>query len=697
MSNPSIKGNSGYANRRFGSLNRVLTVLLFCSVASFGCDALGLSDDDGDDDGTPNISDVAGDWIRVESNNPSNDFMKVRVTGSAGTITDRAGSGFSNGAVKWSAITPGASGIFNYSELGSDNNYYDATMTMVNANELEIAVGHTGAGNTQKWLRDDGSIVDTTATELACDISDDTTLTKKAGDVDYFVPSNCVVDITATLTINPGVVIAFEANSGLGVYDTGSLNAVGTASEPIILRGTNNVRGYWRGIHTESDAVLKHVQIKNAGSNYVYCCNDKAALFAKRGRLTLENSTITQSGEFGLVMRNDLDLVSFVANTITDNAMAPVSTTFEVAAGMDGAGSSYAGNDEDYIEIAETTVNQATTIAANDVPYLVEGNVVDVTEAMTVQEGVEIAFEENGGIGVYDNGSLSLDGTAANPVKLYGKSNVRGYWRGIHLETNSLNNRFSYAMISDAGANYVYCCNIVASVFVKDGRFSIANSEISNGEEYGLYASKDAQLTYAANTIETHGNMPLYLAAERAGELDGAGSTYTNNDVNYVGIYNSDISEAVTWPANSVPYLVEGGVVVDVKEGLTIAEGAEIVFRENAGLGVYDNGYLKAVGTSSAQIAFRGLENLQGYWRGIHTETNSLNNIISHAVIQNAGSNYVYCCNEKAGLLVKAGTMEVENSFISDNAGCGIFVRPGATLSESGNTFSSNEDGHICN
>ncbi|MEZ4851034.1 MAG: hypothetical protein R3B93_20945, partial [Bacteroidia bacterium] len=112
---------------------------------------------------------------------------------------------------------------------------------------------------------------------------------------------------------------------------------------------------------------------------------------------------------------------------------------------------------------------------------------------------------------------------------------------------------------------------------------------------------------------------------------------------------------------------------------------------------VYDNGTLNAVGTASNKIIFRGKENVKGYWRGIHTETNSNSNEITHAEIANAGSNYVYCCNDIAGLIVKDGKMKVTNSYIHDNDGCGIFVKSGATLEESGNTFANNTDGNICN
>ena len=97
------------------------------------------------------------------------------------------------------------------------------------------------------------------------------------------------------------------------------------------------------------------------------------------------------------------------------------------------------------------------------------------------------------------------------------------------------------------------------------------------------------------------------------------------------------------------------------------------------------------------KIIFRGKTAQPGYWRGIHTETISFDNELTHVELRDAGSNYVYCCNAVAALFLKNGRMKVTNTYIHDNAGCGIFVSSGATLEETGNTFAGNADGHICN
>lgn len=645
------------------------------------------------------INQIDDTWIRIESNNPGSDGMKVEVSGNSATLIEKAGSGFSVGDVKWKDITAMTENTFAYQELGSDYNYYEATITLINDNEISISVGSTGAGNSQKWVRDDGSIVIETPAELGCnDFSSDQTLKNTSRAVDYVV--SCVLDVTANLVIEPGVVIEFEENAGIGVYDGGTINAVGTEDEPIVLRGQSPVAGYWRGIHVETNSInnqLDHVTIQHAGSNYVYCCNEKASLFLKGAKMTIKNTQIAQGGGYGIHLKGNVSLDGFENNMITTHKEEPIFTTAFLAGSLNGAGLDFSGNTKDFIRIYDADVSEPVTIPALNVPYLQEGFVLDVTESMTISAGVEWICEANAGIGIYDNGSLKLDGSSANEIVIRGKEAVDGYWRGIHIETNSLNNVFSYARISEAGANYVYCCNEIATVFLKDGKLSMDHTVLSNGASYGLVAKEAAELrNYASNTVTSHKNLPLYLAAERVGELDGEESDYTGNEEDFIGIFNSDVSNNTTWPTNNVPYLVDGSVI-DIKKPLIIEPGVEVVFRSSGGLGVYDDASFYAVGTANDPIIFRGFSAQAGYWRGIHIETNSLDNQIKHATISHSGNNYVYCCNDKAGVLLKGGQLVVENATFSDNAGCGITVKSGGNLTENDNTFSSNSEGDICN
>ena len=275
-------------------LKRPALLILACLLGLAAC----ITPEPDCDPEQHDLSTLAGEWIRVLSNNPSNDGMEVTVIGDEGVVSDQASSGFGVGSVKWRNIVSDGQGGFDYQELGSDGNYYEATMD-IQEDSIFISIVSSGAGNSQKYVKkesytDPGPSAETIILDCS-GISAPTTWENGAAAVDYVVQSGCVIDITDVLTIEPGTVIQFEENSGLGIYDNGALKAVGTSSLPIVLEGKDNVRGYWRGIHIETNTLnnqLDHVTIANAGANYVYCCNTPASLFLKGGTLSIKNTTI---------------------------------------------------------------------------------------------------------------------------------------------------------------------------------------------------------------------------------------------------------------------------------------------------------------------------------------------------------------------------------------------------------------------
>ncbi len=643
-------------------------------------------------DGSVDLSKLQGAWTRVESNNPTSDYMQVNVTDDQATVIEKAQSGFSVGDIKWKDIVQTAPGKFSHKELGGDYQYYDATITMLNDTTLQIAVASSGDGNNQKWVRN----APAQTIELDCNISSATTLINGPAEVDYRV--TCVLDVTAALTIEPGVVIEFENNGGLGIYDNGSLNAVGTADKPIVLKGLSGTKGSWRGIHTETNSVdnrFEYVAIQDAGSNYVYCCNEPASLLIKDGQFSIKNSTLENGAGIGMYVHDNAKLNEFSNITIITHDEYPMSTTIQRAGELDGRDSDYSGNGKPYIEIRDSDLEDPMTLKSIDIPYLID-KVLDITAGLTIEAGAKLVMKANAGIGVYDDGFLNIQGSDIAAVQIIGYESVSGYWRGIHMETNSINNKINHAVISDAGSNYVYCCNDAASIFFKSGKAAITNTAISRGKGYGVYAGTAFEFSdFENNDIATHEDVPMYIAAERIGELDGMGSDYSGNTEDYIAIFNSDVDNAISWSKTNVPYLIDDGVI-DIKEKVEIEHGAEIVFAENAGLGVYDNGVFNAVGTSGENIIFRGKNNIVGFWRGIHIETNSQENVLDYCNLSNAGSNYVYCCNVKTAILADDGLLKVTNCSIENSGGCGLAIKPAASVTESGNTFSNNTDGSIC-
>lgn len=137
------------------------------------------------------------------------------------------------------------------------------------------------------------------------------------------MPQNCVLDVTAELIIDAGTVIEFGENAGIGIYDDGKLLLNGAEGQPVVFKGTSSLKGWWRGIHIETQGnAFSHVSIEDAGSNYVYCCHSIAGLFLKDGKLTISDTTVSKSGGCGIFRRSKVVLtqsgVSYAGNVEGD-------------------------------------------------------------------------------------------------------------------------------------------------------------------------------------------------------------------------------------------------------------------------------------------------------------------------------------------------------------------------------------------
>ncbi|HEX9958612.1 MAG TPA: PKD domain-containing protein, partial [Fibrella sp.] len=97
---------------------------------------------------------------------------------------------------------------------------------------------------------------------------------------DYIVTKS--IDVNHELTINPGVVIAFERDVRLNVNDGGGLLiARGTAENRIKFVGVQKTKGYWVGLSLYSGSnanTLEYVDVMHAGSRAIYSTT-KSALF----------------------------------------------------------------------------------------------------------------------------------------------------------------------------------------------------------------------------------------------------------------------------------------------------------------------------------------------------------------------------------------------------------------------------------
>ena len=156
----------------------------------------------------------------------------------------------------------------------------------------------------------------------------------------------------------------------------------------------------------------------------------------------------------------------------------------------------------------------------------------------------------------------------------------------------------------------------------------------------------------------------------------------TNGLPNY-RLISDDLGATVTWTAEK-PIVIYGYLVVDSLQKLVIEPGAQVFLHQGAGLWVYKDGNIKALGTLEEPIVFQGdrLEpfyaDQPGQWDRIWINEGSSDNVFEHVEIKN---NFIglQCeplpFNENASTTVSSNTLRLKNVNIWNNSIAGILSR----------------------
>lgn len=324
------------------------------------------------------------------------------------------------------------------------------------------------------------------------------------------------ININAALTINPGVTVIMCATSSLEVFETGSINAVGTAAAPITFKGEVATKGYWEGIYIRSNNPnnqFNYVTVSDAGSywfwEYANVCLGASA------KLSMTNSTISNSERVGLFADESATFPAFANNTFSNNGTVGLNLSVRQLSMIDGASNYNLSNGEAFIFARGGTISSNQTWQATTTPILINGT-LDVDAGLTINPGASLLMESEAAIHVNATGYLSAVGTASSPISIVGRYASSGYWEGVNFESNNPNNKMAYVTLRDAGSYWFYDYTTVTV----EGRLEMDNCTISNSNSWAViaYASStmicggatqtDAAGVTAFNTITGNGTGP---------------------------------------------------------------------------------------------------------------------------------------------------------------------------------------------
>jgi hypothetical protein len=129
--------------------------------------------------------------------------------------------------------------------------------------------------------------------------------------------------VSGAWTIAAGTTVEVVQDRQIIVEDTGSVHAVGTADAPILLQGAEQLAGYWMGLQIDSVSAsneMQFVELRHAGSDgFNGAADSDGAVYLAGGSLMLTDSTIADSGGYGIVVWDDGQLLGCGNVTFSNN------------------------------------------------------------------------------------------------------------------------------------------------------------------------------------------------------------------------------------------------------------------------------------------------------------------------------------------------------------------------------------------
>ncbi len=512
---------------------------------------------------------------------------------------------------------------------------------------------------------------------------------------------------SGAMTVGRGTTIVFGENGGLEITGTGSLAATGADGLPVTFTGAQHTPGYWNGLYFYSDRLANRLDycVVEYGGGYEYsgcmCANviiDSAGS-ADTIRLILTNTTLQNSGAWGLFSQAETLFGDFGCNTFTGNS-GPAFVYPPVVRFFDNA-STYSGNDSDrvYIQGDYSGIETDATWPAIDAEYLIDGLLWVDGGKLSIQAGATLAFMQDGTLEVLsDTGVLAADGTAAAPITFTGVEKTRGYWRGLYFYSDSVENKLNHCVV-EYGGGYEYSGCMCANVIIDSAgsadtiRLILTNTTLQNSGAWGLFSHAETVFGTFENNALTANPGPAFVYPPVVRFFDNT-STFLGNDSDRVLIQGdySGIETNATWSAIDAEYLIDGLLWVDGGT-LTLRPGVTLVFLEGASFEVSnDTGILIADGSASKKITFTGSTQQKGWWYGIYfNNAESSSNLLNYCVIEYGGRVGLYTSGYEANIIFDSSGFpmrcDVTNCDIQHSDNHGIWVASEHTGTISGNNF----------
>jgi hypothetical protein len=332
---------------------------------------------------------------------------------------------------------------------------------------------------------------------------------------------------------------------------------------------------------------------------------------------------------------------------------------------------------------------------------------IPVGSTLTIQPGTIVKFDCCFFAGLLVEGTLSADGTAAQPIVFTsdrddtagGDTNgdggnttpFNGAWERIEFaatSTGSVMDNVSVRYGGDEG---------LGSVFVNGGQLTLTNSTLRNSVSSGL------RIVAANPTVTTNvfsDNTGPAVSMDLASNPAISGVTVTNNGTNGLLLDGGPLVGNGFWNDPDIVYVMSNDVTVPASQTLTVAPGQVVKATCCFFVNLFVDGTLTADGTAGQPIIFTADRDdtaggdtnnnaandapFNGLWEGIQFNATSTGSVMDFVDVRYGGDGPA-----PANVFVNGGQLTLTNSTIRNSAQAGVRIASSNPTLTS-NTFVNN-------
>ncbi len=327
------------------------------------------------------------------------------------------------------------------------------------------------------------------------------------------------------------------------------------------------------------------------------------------------------------------------------------------------------------------------------VDYIIDCR-AQVRAKLTIEPGVVIHFRTDAGLDVLDAGTIVADGSASKRIVLEGENAVPGQWAGVEINSNDVLNSMSFLDIRHGGGAAFSSNGDRGNIIMwASSRLTLDNVLSEKSETWGINAPYNEWILNVTNsTITDNALEPVQMTSTYVHGLD-ASNDFTGNANDVIKVINQNMVDlTITWQKLNVDYFItfDNEKKLSIfNGGLTLEPGITMIFDADTRFEARD-GFINAVGTAAEPITFTGLTKQPGAWAGLKFDSNNLNNVLDHVILEYTGSGTNQGGSGDGAIVVWADSyLSLSNSTISNSASsCGINATlSGENVVQSNNTF----------